>query len=124
MKRREFIQTVAALGAGAALPGIDVLAAPPAPVATAVAAAVTPAAPAKATLTFFVDALGNLSFGNEPSWPKTRAEALGLCPVFDRSGLEALMQEGNLVRAIRQPPARYSATGGSIRPSPVARVDT
>lgn len=95
MKRREFIQTVAALGAGAALPGIDVLAAPPAPVATAVAAGVTPAAPAKATLTFFVDALGNLSFGNEPSWPKTRAEELGLCPVFDRSGLEALMQAQN-----------------------------
>lgn len=95
MKRREFIQTVAALGAGAALPGIDVLAAPPAPVAKSAAAAATSSAPVKAALTFFVDASDNLSFGNEPSWPKTRAEALGLCPVFDRSGLEELMQGQN-----------------------------
>lgn len=93
MKRREFIQTIAALGASAALPAIDVIAAPPAPVAAAPAAAATPAASAHATLTFFVDALGNLSFSNEPLWPKTRAEALGLCPICDRDGLEELQNK-------------------------------
>ena len=94
MKRREFIQTIAVLGVGAALPGINVVAAPSANVATAAASA-APAATAPATLTFFVDALGNLSFGNEPPWQKTRAEALGLCPVCSRAGLEALMQGGS-----------------------------
>lgn len=93
MKRREFIQTVAALGAGAALPGIGVVSAPPASAAAAVAAAATPVVPAQAALTFFVDALGNLSFGNEPAWQRTRAEVLGLCRVVDRSGLEALKDE-------------------------------
>jgi hypothetical protein len=92
MKRREFIQTVAALGASAALPNIDLIAAPPVPIAAVPAAAATRAAPTQATLTFFVDALGNLSFSNEPLWPKTRAEVLGLCPICDRSGLAKLMQ--------------------------------
>ena len=93
MKRREFIQTIGALGAGAALPGISMVSGPPAPVATTVAAAAVPAGPAKATLTFFVDALGQLSFGNEPPWQKTRAEMLGLRPAFDRAGLEELKNE-------------------------------
>ena len=87
MNRRHFLQSLAALGCGIALPGVALANAPDAIIEEAWQAA------NNYPLTFYVSSWGTISFGNDENWRKSRSELLGLMPVTDRAGLIELADE-------------------------------
>ena len=79
MNRRQFLQSLAALGYGIALPAGALADAPEAAIEQAWEAAVGN------PYTFYVDSRGIISFSNDELWARPRAELLGLFPVTSRT---------------------------------------
>ena len=87
MNRRQFLQSLAALGYGIALPAGTLAEAPDAVIEQAWEAAVGN------PYTFYVDSRGIISFSKDELWARPRAELLGLLPVTSTVGLFKLADE-------------------------------
>lgn len=87
MNRRQFLQSLAALGYGIALPSGTLADAPESAIEQAWEAAVGN------PYTFYVDSRGMISFSSDELWARPRAELLGLLPVTSREDLFNLADE-------------------------------
>ncbi len=87
MNRRDFLKSLATLGAALAIPFDALAAAPESVIDTAWQAALDSPA------TFYVNEYGTLSTAAEPYYPGTRAEMLQLEPVFDYNDLISLAHD-------------------------------
>ena len=87
MNRRDFLKSLAALGAALATPFDALAAAPESVIDTAWQAALD------SPTTFYVNEYGTLSTAAEPYYPSTRAEILQLDPVVDYGDLIGLAHD-------------------------------
>jgi hypothetical protein len=87
MNRRDFLKSLAALGAALAIPFDALAAAPESVIDTAWQAALD------SPTTFYVNEYGTLSTAAEPYYPSTRAEMLQLDPVVDYGDLIGLAHD-------------------------------
>ena len=94
MNRRQFLQFLAALGYGIALPAGTLADAPDAVIEQAWEAAVGN------PYTFYVDSRGIISFSNDELWARPRAELLGLFPVTSTDDLFDLADEVGAFKSI------------------------
>lgn len=108
MNRRHFLQSLAALGCGIALPGAALANAPDAVIEEAWQAA------NRYPLTFYVSSWGTISFGNDENWQKSRCELLGLMPVTDRAGLFELADKNWRLASILEDRIPECAIDGTI----------
>jgi hypothetical protein len=109
MNRRQFLQSLAALGYGIALPASTLADAPDAVIEQAWEAAVGN------PYTFYVDSRGILSFSKDELWARPRAELLGLLPVTSTAGLFKLADEvGTFGSILAEEHARQRALDPTI----------
>ena len=87
MNRRQFLQSLAAIGFSVTLPEGILANAPEAIVEQAWETAT------RTPLTFYVSSWGSISFGDDENWPKSRIELLGLFPVRNRADLLELADD-------------------------------
>ena len=94
MNRRQFLQSLAALGYGIALPAGTLADAPETAIEQAWEAAVGN------PYTFYVDSRGIISFSKDELWARPRAELLGLLPATAREDLLNLADEVGAFKSI------------------------
>lgn len=87
MNRREFLQSLAAIGFSVALPEGVLASAPEAVIDEAWQSAL------QEPMTFYVSSWGTLSYGVEETWPQSRANLLGYSTVSSLKELLALANE-------------------------------
>ncbi len=87
MKRREFLKSIAAVGASVSLP-LDMLASAP----DSVIERAWNEALSNPTI-FYVSSWGTLSYGVEETWQQSREQLFGWAPVHNRQALQALAYE-------------------------------
>lgn len=94
MNRRQFLQSLAALGCSIGLPVSALAGAPDAVIEQDWQAAV------RNPITFYVNSRGVISFSNAELWARSRAEVLGLSPVTGKYDLFGLANEVGAFKSI------------------------